>query len=268
MKKYLPLIGISLITIACMTSLPGSSFNDNVATQVALSFTQTALQGIVENGTIAPTSGSQETLTPTASQTPPADDPKTLLGSPDWQDDLSSGNNWSIKLGEEIEVGKTIFTQSNGRLNAVNNFQFNWWLSYYSFRNAYLEAKFDVDECSENDEYGLVVRAADYSNGIAYYYMVTCDGKYGLMRDTASGTSMLLDMLSSDVINSGSNQTNTFGIWIDGSTIRLYANNHFLSEVNDSSIDTDGHFGLFISSAKTPNFTIHMDEIAYWLLDE
>jgi hypothetical protein len=96
-----------------------------------------------------------------------------------------------------------------------------------------------------------MVRAKDYIDGIAYYYIVSCDGHYNLEKQTAGGTTKLLESPSSDVINKGSNQTNTLGIWIKGSTIRLYANNHFLTEVTDKSIDTDGHFGFFVNSNQT-----------------
>ena len=78
---------------------------------------------------------------------------------------------------------------------------------------------------------------------------------------------MLLNFPSSSAINSGSNQTNTLGIWVKDKVIRLYVNNQFLTEINDGSLTDEGHFGIFINSTQTPGFTIHMDEIAYWLLD-
>lgn len=268
MKKTIPLIFILFTLLACTISLPGSSFQNDVSTQVALAFTETALQGTLESqtGTVSP-STPQETPTSTTTQTPPADDPKIILGDPDWEDDLSSGKNWSLSEGD-VEVGKSTFSASGGKLTAVNNFGYNWWLTYFNFEDAYLEAVFEVETCADDDQYGLVIRSQDYEDGIGYYYTITCGGKYDLVRETSSGSISLVGLTTSPAINSGSNQTNTLGIWADGSVIRLYINNQFLKEINDSNLQVDGHFGLFLYSTQTPNFTLHMDEIAYWLLDE
>ncbi len=267
MKKMIPLLTILLTVISCTISFPSSSsFDRDVETGVGVAFTQTALAAAQPgpSATLTPTDEPQ--TTPTATQTPPADDPKETLGDPDWSDDLSSDKNWSLDAVNE-GIGEDVFSHASGKLIASNTFNFTWLLTYLHFRDAYLEAKFEVETCSKNDQYGLMVRAKDYVDGIAYFYMVTCDGHYNLRSTTASGTVQLLDSPASDAINSGSNQTNTLGIWLDGSTIRLYANNQFLQEVKDASIDADGHFGLFINSAQTPDFTIRMDEIAYWLID-
>ncbi len=266
MKRITPLLMMLLTMVACTISFPSSSFDKDVQTGVAVAFTQTAMAAAqpTQAQTASPASATVA-ASPTLTQTPPADDPKTQLGSPDWKDDLSSDKNWSLDQ-VNAGIGEDVFTHSSGRLDAQNSFSFNWILTYLHFRDAYLEAKFDVDTCSKNDQYGLMVRAKDYVDGIAYYYMVTCDGHYNLLKDTAGGNTQLLESPTSDVLNKGSGQTNTLGIWVKGSIIRLYANNHFLKEVSDSSIDADGHFGMFVNSAQTPGFTVHMDEIAYWLL--
>jgi hypothetical protein len=269
MKKTLSLIILMLVTMACTISPSTLSFDQNVAAGVAVAFTETALQATVGSQQLTATPENEITQTPTATQTPPADDPKNVLGDPSWQDSLSNGKNWQLDSGDVI-FGDSTFSQSSGMLTAVNAIAGDgmiWYLSYLSFQNAYLEAKFEVEDCSAGDQYGLVVRAKDYEDGLAYYYVVNCGGQYDLRRWNASGSELMLGLPSSDAINSGSNQTNTLGIWINGSVIRLYMNNQFLKEINDSSISVDGHFGLFINAAQTSGFTLHMDEIAYWLLD-
>jgi len=266
MKKLFLFISILLVVISCTVSFPSSSIDRDVETGVAVAFTQTALAAAQPNPSASLTPESTLSPSPTLTQTPPADDPKALLGDPDWLDDLSSEKNWSLDAVNE-SIGEEVYSHSKGKLNARNSYSYNWLLTYFSFRDAYLEAKFEIETCSKNDQYGLVVRAEDYGDGDAYYFTVTCDGQFDLRRETPSGSTLLLDMPSSDVINSGSDQTNTLGIWLEGSTIRLYANNQFLTEVKDNSIDTDGHFGIFVNSNQTPGFTIHVDEIAYWLID-
>lgn len=267
MKKVLLFITILLTVIACTISFPSSSSYDReVETGVAVAFTQTALAAAQQSPAATMTLESAVSPTPTLTQTPPADDPKIQLGDPDWQDDITSDKNWSLAQVNE-GIGEDVFTHSKGAIAARNSFSFNWILTYFSFRDAYLEAKFEVDTCSKNDRYGLMARAKDYADGIAYYYTVTCDGHYNLRRVTTSGTTELLDSPSSEALNAGSDQSNTLGMWLKGSTIRLYANNQFLTEINDSQIDVDGHFGFFVNSAQTPGFTVHLDEIAYWLID-
>jgi len=140
-------------------------------------------------------------------------------------------------------------------------------LTDLSFRDAYLEAKFDIGDCSGDDQYALVFRTPEYDTGVGYYFHVTCNGHYDVRRWTESESTMLLGMPSSERIHTGSDQTNILGVWIKGSTIRLYINDHLLEEINDSSINNDGHFGIFINARQTPGLTISLDEISYWTLN-
>lgn len=269
MKRILPLVILFIFTLACTISLPGSSFDKDVAVGVALAQTETALEETAAIKSATDTPEPEISATATTTRTPPADDPKTVLGDPGWRDTLSNGKNWQLDSGDVI-YGDTTFSQANGKLTAVNSVRGDgmiWYLTYLSFENAYLEATFETEDCSASDQYGLTVRAADYNDGISYYFIVTCSGQYDLRRWNSSGSTLLLNSLSSDVFNSGSNQTNTLGIWIENDIIRLYANNQFLTEVQDNSITGEGHFGIFINAVQTPGFTIHMDEIAYWLID-
>ena len=271
MKKVF-LFSFVLITIlACSISFPTGSFDDKTATQVAISLTATALdQKINQQVTESSTAETQDESSATATNTPvPPDDPKQDLGQPTWHDGLSNGQYWSLDSGD-IEIGNTTLSLSSGKLSmkaAAAGKGYNWWLTYLTFQDAYLEATFEVAECTNDDQYGLVVRAPDYESGFAYYFHVTCDGHYDLRRWSNNGSSMLLSMPSSEKIHKGPNQTNTLGIWIKGPIIRLYVNNSLLQEINEPTIINNGHFGLFINARKTPGFTIYLDEISYWILN-
>lgn len=270
--KKLSIIVLSLfITLACITSTPSASlsFDEKVETQVALAFTSTALDEIIKNITDTPVPTPEATLTPTSTATLLPGDPKESLGTPSWEDDLSTGKNWSLD-GTEKVFGGTKFFIDNGRLVAQSETTtegYIWWLNFRQFQNAYLEAKFEIGSCKGNDQYGLVFRSVEYEDGNAYYYVITCDGKYDIRRRTDAGSTMLLNFPVSEKINSGANQVNTLGIWMKNDTLRLYMNGQFLEEVMDKELSKEGHFGLFINAAQTPGLTIKMDEIAYWLLD-
>ena len=271
MKKILLLSLVLITVLACSISSPTDSFDDKTATRVAVVLTATALdQEIKQQGAEVISTDTQGEPSTSATNTPvPPDDPKQELGQPTWMDDLSTGQYWSLD-SEDITIETTTFSVDSGKLSAkasVIGKGNNWWLTYLTFQDAYLEATFDVAECATNDQYGLVVRAPDYESGFAYYFHVTCDGHYDLRRWSNDGSTMLLGMPSSEKIHKGPNQTNILGVWIKGPIIRLYVNNTLLEEINDSTLKNNGYFGLFINARKTPGFTVSMDEISYWILN-
>ncbi|MDO9545303.1 MAG: hypothetical protein Q7J07_00955 [Pelolinea sp.] len=271
MKKIFILPLFFLIVLACSISSPSNSFDERTATHVALALTATALdQEINQEPTQKPIDEEKSEPTKSATNTPtPLDDPKKDLGAPTWSDDLSTGKYWSLESGD-IVIDTTTLSVNNGKLTAsaaVTGKGTNWWLTYLTFQDAYLEAAFDVGKCTSDDQYGLVFRAPDYESGVAYYFHVTCDGHYDVRRWSNSGATMLLGMSSSERINTGAEQTNTLGVWVKGPIIRLYVNDFLIEELNDSALANTGHFGLFINARQTPGFSVSMDEISYWVLD-
>jgi len=267
------LISLVLITIlACSISSPTDSFDDKTATQVAVVLTATALDQEIKQQVTEPSStDTQGEPSATATNTPvPPDDPKQELGQPNWNDDLSTGQYWSLDSDDKIIDTTITFSVGNGKLSANSDVVGKgniYWLTHLTFQDAYLEAIFDVEECRNDDQYGLVVRAPDYESGTGYYFHITCDGHYDLRRWSKDDSSMLLGMPLSEKIHKGPNQTNILGVWVKGPIIRLYVNNNLLEEINDSTLINNGHFGLFINARQTPGFTVNMDEISYWTLN-
>jgi len=269
MKKTMTVFAIVVIAIIFISCAPSLSFEEKVGTQVSVSFTATALDAMLNPPPDTPTPAATNTLEPTATEPLPEGDPKNSLGSPNWHDDLSTGRNWNLDTSD-ITFGSTTFSVKDGKLvatSATTSEGYVWWLNFRKLKDAYLEAKFEVGSCSGGDQYGLVFRAVNYEDGHAYYYSISCDGNYGLRRWTEPGSVMLLNYKKSDFINTGSNQTNTLGIWMQDNRISLYANGKLLEEINDKELRNEGHFGIFINAIETPGFTVKMDEISYWQLD-
>ena len=52
---------------------------------------------------------------------------------------------------------------------------------------------------------------------------------------------------------------------MEGERIVLYANGVRLVEISDSTY-AEGKFGMFIGSSKTTDFTVEVDDMAYWNL--
>lgn len=273
-KKYF--LSFSLIALfffsSCSVTVQNESFENKVATRAALVFTATALAESLSSPTETPQptsiAASQQVSSPTpgATATLPSEDPLASLGQPSWKDDLSTGRNWNLDSGA-VSYGGTIFSHKDGKLHAKSSTTsegYIWYLTYLKLKNAYLEAKFDLEACSGKDSYGLVFRAEDYTDGYAYYFSASCDGHYSLRRWDNTGSILILDNIKHDAINAGSDKSNTLGIWSKESRFRLYINGQFLEELNDASLPDEGHFGLFINARETPGFSFGMDEIAYW----
>ncbi len=109
----------------------------------------------------------------------------------------------------------------------------------------------------------LVFRAPNYDTGYGYYFGVTCDGRYSFSRWDANGTSALVNLTPDTNILSGPGQTNRLGVMAKGQNIKLYINGNSVKEIEDAGM-ASGFFGAFIGGF-SGNFTVQMEEIAYWL---
>ena len=274
MRKILVFLLLIGFTISCVaTPAKDPSFEEKAGTLVAIALTATALDALVSADTIQPDTAATIEPSPTPTDEPP-DDPKSILGDPDYSDTCSSWSAWSKEAKDQVLESVTTITVADGKLSMLSSQpgKFHWWLNYRELGDGYLEAVYETGNCSGADQYGLVFRTPDYFNGVGYYFTLTCDGKYDL-REKDDPNSLIQDnqlrfkMKESEHIKAGANQTNTLGVWMDGSTIRLFINGHFIDEITDAKITTTGHFGPFIYGRNTAGFKISLDEISYWLLD-
>ena len=273
MKKLL--VGLLLVLILTSCNIPRPTdeliFEKVVATEVAAARTATAAQDSSHSTIEAakPAPSQSMTATPvqvTSSVTPTAINFNEKLGMPGWKDELNSGGGWSLSK-PNTDMSNVTIKVENGALSMSRSVPYggkNWWLNYQQIKDFYLQAKFITRLCSSDDQYGLVFRAPNYNSGMGYYFTITCDGHFNLMRWDGSGAANLFTWEKTDAIQTGSNQTNLLGIWAKQNVIRLYANGVLLKEISDDALINKGHFGLFLDSRQTPGFSIELDEIAYW----
>lgn len=217
----------------------------------------------------APTSTTEPTLTPTntPTATPPPGDPALSLGDPGFYDTFTSGV--SFGLGEPYEDDAVRIEVKNGAMvftSLVAKAGMRWRLTSRNPQNLYLQGIFTTGNCSGSDQYGLVARAPTYSDGIGYYFGVTCTGQFYLLRWDAQGQDSIVNLTSEAKILAGSNQTNRLGLWIDGKTIRLYVNGNLVKEVEDDGIANKGYIGAYASAREDPGFTVNLEEIKLWTL--
>jgi hypothetical protein len=198
--------------------------------------------------------------------TPPADDPRSKLGSPSWTDDMDEDTFWPT--GEDKY---TAIDFKDGQLRLTGLTSTDGWrlAATEQLANFYLEATISTGTCAGTDRYGLMYRvpvAREANKG--YLLGVSCDGKYSLREWDATlgskGTMTThINWTASNAIQAGSNKMNKVGIMSVGDRMIIYINGVLVNEVKDSTFD-QGSFGLFIGARETTNFTISVDEVSYW----
>jgi hypothetical protein len=208
------------------------------------------------------------TSAPTATLDPK--DPRARLGSPTKRDTMDSAEAWTWPTGTsefttmDFKDGQMVFTGPTTKLG--------WRLANpagYGLGNMYLEMVVNSGSCGANDQYGVLFRSPvlqDADRG--YLFGFTCDGRYALRRwdgkDGEKGKMTWLKQWTADkAIVSGANQNNRMGLLVSGSRISLYANGVLLAEFTDATW-TAGYLGVYIGAVDTKNYTIRIDEMAYW----
>jgi hypothetical protein len=95
---------------------------------------------------------------------------------------------------------------------------------------------------------------------------VTCNGHYFLRSWHAGTGTWLIRPTPNDAINTGEEETNRLGIMVEGAQLTLFINGERIAQANDATYAGRGRFGIFIGAPETGEFTILIDEIAYWNL--
>lgn len=269
MKKLIPvLLAGSLLLSACNIPLAKSTPDANkISTSVAQTLTaypttaSTQTPEIQVTTTSAPTATS--TITPTA--TTSTDDPRNKLGSPSFSDTFTSGSSFGLKTTYEDDAVRIEAT--NGALlftSLAAQHGKRWRLTYPMVTDLYLEGTFTTVSCSGFDSYGLVLRSPSYSDGIGYYFALSCNGQVSAMRWDSNGTKTILDWTAASSALSGSSQTNRLGIMVKGNEFKIYVNGTFVKSITDDTLNDRGHFGVYISAVEDPSFTFTLDEINEW----
>jgi hypothetical protein len=201
-----------------------------------------------------------ETATPTPSITPTLE-----LGNPTLRNQMDS--NVPFGLQSPYEDTNSYFAISNGVMimKSFNTAGYRGWrLTSQVPGNIYLQAIYNVQACSGQDQYGLILRAPDYGSGYGYYLGITCDGQYRFTRWDSNGVNSLASG-SDPAILGGAGQTNRLAIRAEGSTFKIYVNDKMIKEVSDSGISGSGHYGVFVAGT-SGSLIVDTDEIAYWKL--
>ncbi len=208
-----------------------------------------------------------ETAQATSTETASSSDPRQFLGPPEYTDTLDSGKSFGLE-NQSYEDDYTLIRVQNGALILTSKYAtgyHGWRTGGTKVNNAYIEASINVGDCSGSDTYGLVYRSPDYIKG--YWFQLTCDGSWAFgYWDGVDYVHRTDGANEGGIILTGSNQTNRVGVMASGATHKLYVNGRLIAEVQDDTFTDAGSFGAVIAAKNTPNFTVSIDEFAYWNL--
>jgi len=204
------------------------------------------------------------TETPEASPTPESDDPRTYLGDPDWTDTFDGSTYWPVYTDDHVSF---VIEDDHLEMTAFNADYWNGWtMPAGRIDDFYLEMTAEPGSCSGRDSFGVVLRASHIDIGQeGYLFGISCDGRYSLRQWDGEELTKIVDWTPTDELQAGGGETYRLGIMAEGDRFTLYINGVMVHEISNSAYD-EGMYGVFVSAANTPNFTVVVDEMAYWLL--
>lgn len=132
------------------------------------------------------------------------------------------------------------------------------------FKDFYLEMSTRVSLCQAEDQYGLLLRAADEWN--YYRWVITCDGRTRLERVQQGAFVVVQDWLESPRIQAGALAENRLGVWMFGREMRFFVNDLELFSARDP-VWEEGLVGVFVRAAGEPPLTVSFDDLLVWSLD-
>jgi choline dehydrogenase-like flavoprotein len=144
-----------------------------------------------------------------------------------------------------------------------------WRITWPEVEDYYLEMTARTGEmCLGGDRYGLFVNLPVDRNAAhtGHQFGVTCNGHYFVRTWHGSSGEWLITPTPHAAINTYAEQTNRLGIMVEGERMTLFINGKRIVEMTDAAYAGSGRFGVFIGAPETGEFTIHIDEIAYWYL--
>jgi hypothetical protein len=223
-------------------------------------------------GTTEPTSSAgtkqtpsgTEAASPTATITPTfaVDDPRSVLGPYSWVDTYANGNNWPQGSDKYTSIQ---FVNGTMQLTALTD-KDGWRLTYPTISNFYLEASFQTANCMKTDHFGMIFRVPDINAANqGYFFGIQCDGKYYLKVFAEDVMTSIVYPKANSAIRIDQDAVNRLGVMAEQDKLSLYINGILVREVNDTHFPRGG-FGIFVGSDVVPNFTVIVDEIAYWTL--
>lgn len=185
------------------------------------------------------------------------------LGAPTLRDTLDADDRWNL-----FEDKHAAMTLEGGHITLTSKETIgfdSWTVTAGTLGDATIEAIFTTGPaCSGYDRYGLIVRSETINTG--YFLGISCNGYFSIRQWNGRKWEMLAPWTLGVGINTGPDQTNHVVVVMSGNTLSLFVNGQLQATVTDKAkpIYGGGRFGPFIAAQDTKNFTVYLEEIAYW----
>jgi len=205
------------------------------------------------------------TPTPTPTLAPtlePTSDMRPGLGKAIYEDDFSDRSRWvtAVTYDGSIAYGVNEITLAISKPQRTLQTQ----PQNLQLDDFYLKITANPSLCSENDVYGILFRVNspyDY-----YRLLVSCAGKVRIERVQRGAASPLQDWVFAGKIPPGAPLIVNLGLWVSGSSIRLFAEDFFLFEVEDNNF-TSGGIVLYARSGGTTPLTVSFRSLSVYELE-
>lgn len=291
--RRLPFILLAILLISACSSAPEPAptpTNDLIATIVAQTLAAIPTQEISTpipteipapspsptlepSPTVEPSPTPQPTLTsvPMATSLPstalPAGaDPRDQLGAPTLRDSMSTSDYWP--------TGSDDFTSADFRNESMYVTALTrtagWRLATLpSLGNFYAEVTGSFENCSGNDNFGLIVRIPERNPANqGYLFGISCSGKYSFSEwdgevEPRGLWTTHINWTDHSAILQGSGQSNRVGVMATGNLFELYVNGVKVAEMQDDSFP-EGFLGIYADSEETDQLTVRVTEFIYW----
>ncbi len=253
----MPMNGKTLFPIACLVLILGSWLLAGcVSTNTASSNQYTPTPRSTPTSTIVwfpptqtPTFNPTPSIQPTIEMRPGLDE--VLL-----TDDFSSESLWGIGI-----LANGTIAYSAGKLTLAVSQPGGYLSSLRSdteFTDFYLELTANPILCRGEDTYGVLFR--EIAENSYYRLLLNCNGMLRLERVSYSDILVLQKWQGSSQLAAGAPLTVRIGIWVQGTTLRVFINDSFQVEAKDVRF-SNGGIGVFALSRGTTAVTVNFSDL-------
>lgn len=261
MKKQLALIAFAVVLVACgFVNEPPTRAVATVAGGTAPS-TRTVIDtvmpptGVPLTSTVTPSPAPSATPTLSPTSTPlatPTPDPNLNVKDEVYNDQFTGKSGWLWTFKDDVAE----FGAVNGELRAKAKAGNRGWRYSLRFDKTFTDAQArltaKVNQCGDNDEYGVAFRGnekpTDQYN--MYVFKLNCAGSARVEMLEGTNSTTLINWKANPAIQKGKEAQNTITIWMNKDQFNFYVNDKFLFSLQDPAFP-EGYFGFFINDRST-----------------
>jgi hypothetical protein len=181
------------------------------------------------------------------------------LGELIFQDNFDELGAW-----ETFGFAETAFGVSEGVYNAISTGggYITVANSEYVQGNVVMEVTTQQGSENNNNSYGIVCRAQAANTTVAYYFLISGDGEYGIRIGESTAIRVLVPWTESSAINQGQAQNTLRVVCIDD-YLAFYINDQFIAEAWHDWL-TVGSVGFTVNSQEGTLVAIQYDDLKIW----